>query len=194
MAFVELQHLYIPLGPLYFNYFLFQYCYNDGARKERKFSWFRFLGLAFFTLISLLLPFVPFLQPPGDIKQLSQIFRRLFPFARGLCHDYWAGNIWALYLGMNKVIFFVSKLRIVQHVPLVRSFIPIELPSVSPSTTAVLLLLSLLPAMYTSLRIGRLPRKKNSRKTLQVNPGLYFVHALVSYTFFCRLSVLGVWL
>lgn len=49
-----------------------------------------------------------FVEPPSP--WLAQVLRRLFPFGRGLCHAYWAANVWALYAGIDKAMCIAAKL------------------------------------------------------------------------------------
>jgi alpha-1,3-glucosyltransferase len=37
-------------------------------------------------------------------RELQAIIVRLFPFGRGLCHEYWAPNVWALYAATDRAL------------------------------------------------------------------------------------------
>ncbi|MEQ2170029.1 glycosyl transferase, partial [Goodea atripinnis] len=97
--------------------------------------------------------------------QLSQMLSRLFPFKRGLCHAYWAPNIWALYNTVDKVLAVLGfRLKLLEEAELprasmtgglVQEFQHSVLPSISPSITLVCTLLSVLPAVVS---IWRRPR------------------------------------
>lgn len=106
---LTMKHLYLTLSLWYFSYLLRRYCF-----VQNRFSIARFLQLGIVTSYCLLAPFVPIVMQSPEPKQLlAQIFSRLFPFQRGLVHDYWAGNIWAIYMGANKF----AKLFLKQSLP-----------------------------------------------------------------------------
>jgi len=105
---LTMKHLYLTLSLWYAAFLLRSFCYVCRDEDDKpKFSVPRFLVLAFVTASVLAAPFVPFLlsaSESGDdpTAQLKRIFERLFPFERGLVHEYWAGNVWALYTVLRK--------------------------------------------------------------------------------------------
>ena len=157
-ALLMLKHLYITLAPIYFFYLLRHYCYvfKSVARNQsslsvqkdkqptiassiQRFSLIRFAILGLITASILILPLIPFLVfSDNPMQQLLQMQKRLFPFNRGLTHDYWAGNIWAIHLFLVKVLSFVAKKL---------SFSPPILFELSPKVVAVALFLGLIPGM-----------------------------------------------
>jgi len=54
-------------------------------------------------VVPFVLSFGPFILA-GGIGQIAQIISRLFPFQRGLIHDYWAPNFWAIYYFLDKIM------------------------------------------------------------------------------------------
>lgn len=122
---ISMKHLYISLGPIYLVYLLRHYCFTN----DNKFQIPRFIYLGVLTISTLLLCFLPFLNG----HQSQQMLARLFPFGRGLCHDYPAANVWSLYMVADKVV---------------NALLAKSLPEVTPLATAVLLLLSMLPGLY----------------------------------------------
>mmetsp|Transcript_24209 Transcript_24209/g.67134 ORF Transcript_24209/g.67134 Transcript_24209/m.67134 type:complete len:604 (+) Transcript_24209:207-2018(+) len=132
---LTLKHLYLGLALWYFCYLLRIFCFVDNDKEQsgarQVFSLSRLILLGFVTVLTLLIPFLPFLSQ----QQLIQIAQRLFPFGRGLVHDYWAGNIWAFYMAAQKVL----------------PFLPKELP---PLAVAMVLLVSLLPGCYGAWMAG----------------------------------------
>jgi alpha-1,3-glucosyltransferase len=135
---LNFKHLYLTLAPLYFSYLLERYCFSDG----KKFLFGKFTMLATVTGFFLVAPWIPFLIQEDPKAQLLQIVARLFPFGRGLVHDYWAANIWALYLLADKVVRLVVSL-----IP----WVPFSgLPQPTPMICALSMFVCQIPALQVA--------------------------------------------
>ncbi|XP_069679184.1 dolichyl pyrophosphate Glc1Man9GlcNAc2 alpha-1,3-glucosyltransferase isoform X2 [Periplaneta americana] len=90
-----------------------------------------------------------------SVARILQVFSRLFPFKRGLCHAYWAPNFWALYNIVDKALTIAGRhMGLTSDVPaavmtggLVQEYKHVILPEITPRTTFVCTLLSILPAL-----------------------------------------------
>lgn len=154
---LNLKHIYLYVAPAYGVFLLRSYCFTqdnkDGSVRWGSFSLCRLLALGGIVVSVCALSFGPFIA----MGQLPQVLSRLFPFKRGLCHAYWAPNVWALYNFVDKgMVMLGAKLRLLDEVELprasmtgglVQEFQHAVLPSVSPSSTLVCTLLSILPAV-----------------------------------------------
>jgi len=93
-------------------------------------------------------------------QNLVQILSRLFPFKRGLTHSYWAPNVWAIYNFLDRALIVLTRpLRLGSTKPaadastvaptrgLVQDVEHVTLPTITPRMTAILTLLSMLPAL-----------------------------------------------
>ncbi|XP_060523913.1 probable dolichyl pyrophosphate Glc1Man9GlcNAc2 alpha-1,3-glucosyltransferase [Cylas formicarius] len=164
---LNMKHIYLYLAPAYFVYLLRHYCMDvqlDGQiRKNITFSKHIFINLVKLGLVVVgvfIASFLPF------AKHIGQVLIRLFPFKRGLCHAYWAPNIWALYNTGDKIatvilssldIQIINKPQAVMTGGLVQEFSHSVLPSIAPLTTMLLTLLFMLPALLKLFFINKQP-------------------------------------
>src|SRR5450432_3710795 len=90
-ALLCLKHIYLYLATAYFVFLLRAYCLGPKSIFHIKFLNAVKLGTGIITI------FGAALGPFAYWDQIPQLLSRLFPFSRGLCHAYWASNIWAMY-------------------------------------------------------------------------------------------------
>jgi alpha-1,3-glucosyltransferase len=93
-----MKHIYAYLAPAYFVYLLRVYCLSPKSIFQIQFLNCVKLGSGMAVILAA--AFGPFALK----GQVPQILSRLFPFSRGLCHAYWAPNVWAIYSFMDRVL------------------------------------------------------------------------------------------
>ncbi|XP_066248706.1 dolichyl pyrophosphate Glc1Man9GlcNAc2 alpha-1,3-glucosyltransferase [Euwallacea similis] len=151
---LNMKHIYIYLAPAYFIYLLKHYCFSKSSQAKTlvsKIQLNHLLGLGAIVIGVFAVSFVPF------VYHIPQVLSRLFPFKRGLCHAYWAPNVWAIYNTFDKGLSLIlpkfgiqlsqnnSTLSITRG--LVQEFTHSVLPTIRPSTTMALTVLFIVPLM-----------------------------------------------
>jgi len=174
------KHLFVYLAPPFGIFLLRNYCFVETEAsvnhkptitKTRVLvptppinitvqSLFRIMQLAVAALVPVTLAFGPFVLQENGFDQVLQIFRRLFPFGRGLVHAYWAPNIWALYCATDKILGLAAKkvFKVVFNNKTVSGlastsgltgdFQFLVLPAVPPLLSLLLVLMTQSPAWY----------------------------------------------
>lgn len=102
MALLCMKHIYLYLAPAWFVYLLRVYCL--GPRSIFDIKWFNCIKLGLSIVAIVAAAAGPFALE--SLEQLPQIMSRLFPFSRGLCHAYWAPNVWAMYSFTDRVLIY----------------------------------------------------------------------------------------
>jgi len=165
-----MKHIFIYVAPLYAVYLLAAYVFVEEDMSSRQpfwtwhefsithkqkhyaFRWTHLFSLAFVVLTPALIAFAPFLFAFG---QTLNLWRRLFPFGRGLTHAYWAPNLWALYNAADIVLTqLLSKTKNQSEVTrgLVGEYTTSTLPAIQPLHCFLLTLLSMAPVLYAVWR------------------------------------------
>ena len=93
---LNFKHIYLYSAPAFGILYLRQLVLLDTVPFPQKLK--NFAQLAAQTIAITLISFGPFLMQSNPVGQLKQIFARLFPFGRGIIHDYPASNFWILFV------------------------------------------------------------------------------------------------
>ena len=104
------KHIYLYLAPAYFVFLLRSYCLSAKSIFSIKFFNSIKLGVGIVSI------FAAAFGPFAYMNQIPQILSRLFPFSRGLCHAYWAPNVWALYSFVDRVLIIRKFSSLYKHI------------------------------------------------------------------------------
>jgi alpha-1,3-glucosyltransferase len=96
------KHIHLYLAPAYFVFLLRSYCLSTRSIFRIKFVNCLKLGGGLGAI------FAAAFGPFAYMGQIPQLMSRLFPFSRGLCHAYWAPNVWALYSFADRVLIYLA--------------------------------------------------------------------------------------
>jgi len=144
------KHIYLYLAPAYFVYLLRAYCLHPRSIFRIQFVNSLKLGIGIIAI------FAAAFGPFAYWGQIPQLLSRLFPFSRGLCHAYWAPNIWAMYSFTDRVLIYVAPYL---NLPVNRDALTsvtrglvgdtafAVLPAITPRHTFILTIATQLPAL-----------------------------------------------
>lgn len=97
-ALLCMKHIYLYLAPAYFVFLLRTWCLSEKSVFVPRMTNCIKLGAGIGLVFAI--AFGPF----AYWGHMPQLLARLFPFSRGLCHAYWAPNIWAAYSFMDRIL------------------------------------------------------------------------------------------
>ena len=101
-ALLCMKHIYLYLAPAYFIYLLRAYCLSPRSVFRVQIGNCIKLGTGIIAIFAAAFgPFVAW-------DQMPQLLSRLFPFSRGLCHAYWAPNVWAMYSFTDRMLIYLA--------------------------------------------------------------------------------------
>ncbi|KAI1344311.1 glycosyltransferase family 57 protein [Xylariaceae sp. FL0016] len=101
-ALLCMKHIYLYLAPAYFIFLLRTYCLSPKSVLRIQLPNCVKLGSGILAI------FASAFGPFAIKGQMPQILSRLFPFSRGLCHAYWAPNVWAMYSFVDRLLIFAA--------------------------------------------------------------------------------------
>ncbi|KAH9402608.1 glycosyl transferase [Tyrophagus putrescentiae] len=148
---LNLKHIYLYAAPAYGVFLLVEHCLTidrNSPLRGSRLHWRPLLTLAVIVVGVFAASFGPFIAR----GQLPAILRRLFPFARGLSHAYWAPNFWALYNGADLLLAKVLRRGSGGRGGITSGLVKVSehavLPTISPNTSLTLVMIFILTISF----------------------------------------------